>query len=92
MNRSDLEKQYLELGNQLPTVYPDFHFKNHCYWRIALDQVVGDQWNRRLKSPAYKNLSDEQLLTTVNYMKAYQSDEVLLKQHNQESLSWRGKL
>ncbi|PRP67750.1 acetyltransferase [Nonlabens agnitus] len=92
MKRSDLEQQYKELGNQLPLQYPNLNFKNHCYWRIALDQAVGDQWNQHISSPAYKNLSDQQLEDVVSHLKSYEQDEKLLDQHNRASLKWRGKL
>ena len=92
MNRSGLEKEYLELGNELPTIYPSLNFKNHCYWRIALDNAVGDQWNKKLVSPAYKNLSNEQLQQAVELMQSFQQDAYLLQEKNKLSLQYRGKL
>lgn len=92
MNRQHLEQAYFELGNKLPTLYPGLSFRNHCYWRIALDITMGDQWNNKLESPAYKNLSSDQLSHVVNLLQSYQSDVKKLQQHNLESLTYRGKL
>lgn len=89
MNRERLEQQYFELGNELPQIYPQLNFKNHCYWRISLDHVVGNKWNQWIEKPAYKNLTDDQLLATIDLMKRYSRDVNLLRQHNKESLEYR---
>ncbi|AZQ43155.1 acetyltransferase [Nonlabens ponticola] len=92
MERDGLHKRYFELGNELPDIYPSKSFQNHCYWRIALDQVISDKWNHKLDSPAYKNLSDEQLQQVIELLEHYKDDEVLLEKHNKQSLRYRGKV
>ena len=92
MNRSELEQEYKRLGNQLPEIYPNKNFKNHCYWRISLDNTVGAQWNTKISSPAYKNLTDEQLQNTVDLMQSYIKDENQLEKDNQQSLIYRNKI
>ncbi len=92
MNREKLEKDYKNLGNELPTFYPNKSFQNHCYWRIALDNTVGAQWNKKISSPAYKNLTDEQLQKTLEFLRLYIRDEKTLEQHNRQSLIYRGKI
>ncbi|MGB3590329.1 MAG: acetyltransferase [Nonlabens sp.] len=92
MNRAELEKQYFELGNRLPKQYPNKNLDNHCYWRIALDNAVQDYWKNQIKSPAYKNLSDNQIDRVVELLNNYATDEELLTIHNENSLRWRGKL
>lgn len=91
MNRDQLQSRYFELGNELPEVYPDLNFDNHCYWRIALDNAVGDKWKNQIPSPAYKNLSDEQLEEVVLLLEKYKDDEAALIEDNQKSLKWRSK-
>lgn len=35
---------------------------DHCFARIILDAVAGDTpWMAKIKSPAYKNMNEEQL-------------------------------
>ncbi len=92
MNREELEQEYKKLGNELPKLYPYKSFQNHCYWRIALDNSVGGQWNKQISSPAYKNLTDEQLQKTLELLRLYNKDEKTLEKHNKQSLFCRGKI
>ncbi len=86
-----LQEEYIKLGNELPNHYHELNFKNHCYWRIALDQVVGAKWNTVIPSPAYKNLSEEQLQKVVENLYLYIRDKKELMEHNKESLRYRRK-
>ncbi|ARN78494.1 acetyltransferase [Nonlabens spongiae] len=92
MNRKELEQEYINLGNVLSTYYPNKSFQNHCYWRIALDNTLHEQWNKQISSPAYKNLTDEQLVNTIDLLRLYIKDEELLEKHNRLSLIYRGKI
>ena len=38
---------------------------DHCFMRIALDHAVGRRWTDVVERPAYKNLTDDQLLRAV---------------------------
>lgn len=80
------------LGNELPRYYPNKSFQNHCYWRIALDNAVGAQWNEKISSPAYKNITDEQLQKTLGFLRLYIKDEMTLEKNNRQSLIYRGKI
>jgi hypothetical protein len=91
VDRALLEKKYFKLGNELPTNYPKKRFDNHCYWRIALDNTLGDKWDRLIDRPAYKNLSHEQLQQVISLLESYKTKEDLLVEHNEKSLQWRGK-
>ena len=82
---------YFDLGNQLPEIYKHLNFSNHCYWRIALDNTLLAKWKDVVPSPAYKNISEEQLNQVVQLLKSYMIDEQLLVQHNIISLGFRGK-
>jgi hypothetical protein len=92
MTRNELEQRYFSLGNELPKLYPEKNFDNHCYWRIALDNTIGDKWKKQVNSPAYKNLSDAQLEEVVSLLEKYKDDETALMQDNQRSLKWRKTL
>ena len=38
---------------------------DHCFMRIALDHAVGKRWTDVVRSPAYKNLTEDQLRRAV---------------------------
>jgi hypothetical protein len=86
-----LQEEYIKLGNALPKYHHDLNFKNHCYWRIALDRVVGAKWNTIIPAPAYKNLSEDQLQKVVENLYLYTTDRNELLAHNKESLAYRTK-
>jgi hypothetical protein len=86
----DLQNRYFVLGNELESRYPHLNFKNHCYWRIALDNTVQAKWDQRIKRrPAYLNLSNDQLKRVVILLEEYLQNQELLLMHNQTSLRFR---
>ena len=84
-------QQYFDLGNELPRKHQHLNFDNHCYWRIALDNTLKAKWKDKIPSPAYRNLTEEQLDFVLHLLKSYKNDEQLLMEHNKISLSFRGK-
>lgn len=80
---------YFELGNQLPQIYKHLNLDNHCYWRIALDNTLSTKWRDVVTSPAYKNISEEQLNHVIHLLERYKDDERLLLEHNRVSLAYR---
>ena len=99
MHRDDLLTRYFYLTREiLPARARQGGWvvtADHCFQRIVLDNVVGDAWRSHLtgKGPAYRQLSDEQLERAVQL--ATQIDEkgdILLRELNQRSLYWRGKM
>ena len=82
---------YFDLGNQLPKIHQHLNFENHCYWRIALDNTLNAKWKDVVSSPAYKNISEEQLNHVIHLLESYKEDEQLLLEHNKISLTYRGK-
>ena len=87
--REQLEKEYIELGNELPTIHTDLDFENHCYWRMAADNVVGDKWKRKVMPPFYKHCSLAQLDTAVNFLKMMREDYFAVKALDANSKKYR---
>jgi|GEM_PF-900519 len=83
---------YLEIPEILVAHYPDLNFQNHCYLRIALDNVIGRKWDTQVAKPAYKHLTASQRKLVISYLSSYVKDRDLLLSHNMISLAYRGKL
>ena len=66
--------------------------EDHCFQRIILDQVCGGVWYEYLGRPAYKHLTKDQAQRAVELCRDIGDGRVDLKQLNQQSLIWRGKL
>ena len=86
-----LKEKYFELAGRLEERYPDTSFRNHCYWRIALDNTLGARWDTVIGRPAYKHLTSARMESVVSLLEAYLQDRDLLMAHNQVSLKYRGK-
>ena len=85
------QNAYLELPEQLVRNYPELNFENHCYLRIALDQVYQTKWDTKIPKLAYKYLTKLQLETVQKLLGSYQKNRELLLKHNKQSLSFRRK-
>ena len=99
MNRTDLLTLYFDLTrNVLPARARREGWvvtADHYFQRIVLDNVVGDAWRNQLtgKGAAYHQLSDEQLGRAIQLTaQIEQKGDALLRELNQNSLRWRGKL
>ncbi|KAL3421409.1 hypothetical protein PVAG01_07854 [Phlyctema vagabunda] len=66
---------------------------DHCFARIILDKVVGIDapWMQKLKSPAYKNMSETQLRSAIKLGEKIMAGQCDLVELNDESLDIRGK-
>ncbi len=82
---------YEMLPEKLAEKYTELPFDNHCYLRIALDNMVHTKWDTVILRPAYKNLSLEQRNEVIRLLKVYLHDESLLLLHNKQSLQYRKK-
>ena len=76
-----LDKQY---NNEL-------NFRNHCYLRIAYDNVIGDRWDKQLEKPFVKYATIAQLETVIEKLNKYISDKSVLISDNSKSLTFRSK-
>jgi len=91
MTEKELIEDYFAKAKDLEERYPNRTFRNHCYWRIALDNVLEAKWDTMIQKPAYQNLSPEQLNKVLALLDAYLVNESLLLEHNQISLAYRRK-
>ncbi|MEL6557058.1 MAG: acetyltransferase [Bacteroidota bacterium] len=91
MEREKLIREYFDMGNKLESLYPGLNFKNHCYWRIALDNFFAVKWDLAIGRPAYKNLNSSDLKEVVGLLNSYQDNRSLLLAHNRNSLNLRHK-
>lgn len=99
MHRDDLLQTYFYLTRQVLPLRAQREkwvvSADHCFQRIILDTIVGDAWRNQLtaSAPAYRQLSDTQLEQAVNVARQIEREgNTLLRQLNQNSLRWRGKL
>lgn len=96
-SREQLENEWQQYMNEvLPNQAQSREWPirfDHCFGRVIYDCVVGDQWNRVIDSPAYKNLSDEQLRECIDLAeRIVYADDAYLRALNDLSLRYRGNL
>ena len=99
MTRADLLARYRELVlGELPRRARAAHWvvrDDHCFGRIVLDHAVGGRWYDvldRRRSPAFTQLTDDQLATAVALAERVLAEgDPLLRELDARSLLWRGK-
>lgn len=99
INHAALLQRYSQLVNSdLPAAakaskqYPVW--LNHCFGRIILDAVCGQQWREVLveRKPGYRQLSSQQLQKAVIVAETMLVSPCVCHDLNVESLRYRGKL
>ena len=67
---------------------------DHCFARIILDSVIGldAPWTTKLKAPAWKNMSAEQLTSAIALGRQIAQGELDLVELDDKSLALRGRL
>ena len=67
---------------------------DHCFARIILDSVIGldAPWTTKLKAPAWKNMSVEQLTNAIALGRQIAQGELDLAELDNKSLALRGKM
>ncbi|MEX5718130.1 hypothetical protein [Geodermatophilus maliterrae] len=99
MNRRQLEARYRALVlDELPRRARAGRWvvsNDHCFGRIVLDHAVAGCWYDvldRRRSPAFAQLSDEQLAGAVALAERVLAEgDPLLRELDAQSLAWRGK-
>ena len=97
MNLDLTRLQYLDWTNELlPLIAAERGFpvvKNHCFQRIVLDNLFGCCWYDFLdkgKTPAYKQLSLEQLQAAIVIAQSLEGSPIEhIQELNTKSLQWR---
>ncbi len=89
VDKNTLTSKYFSLAKSLKKVYPNLAFREHAFWRIALDNTLKAKWDEIIDRPAHKHLTEQQLEQVVEWMEKYMSDERLLELHNTRSISFR---
>lgn len=91
MKNDPYKHTYKDLPDQLVKTHKNLKFENHCYLRIALDNVFQNKWDTLIKKPAYKHLTQDKLAKVLELLELYLGDIDVLLQHNKNSLNWRKK-
>ena len=99
MNLDLTRIQYLDWTNVLlPAIAVKRGFpvvKNHCFQRIALDNLFGGCWYDFLSKgtiPAYRQLSLEQLQAAIIIAQSLESSPIEhIQEMNAKSLQWRSE-
>lgn len=97
VRKNELVAQYLQLTREvMPKMALDPRItwpvrNDHCFQRIVLDAICGGVWYDTIPRPAYKNLSYDQAVRSVELCRYIIEGRVDLHQLNQQSLVWRNK-
>jgi hypothetical protein len=81
----------MEIANELEEKYTDLNFKNHCYLRIAYDNVINSKWDTFICRPFTKKASAKQINDANLLLCLYLYNKDLLIRHNKISLTYRKK-
>jgi len=63
---------------------------DHCLMRVCLDAALGERWDSRVRRPALRHLTDDQLEAAVAVAERIHADPALLPVLNAASLRLRG--
>ena len=81
-----------KLSNFLDKKYSsELNFRNHCYLRIAYDNVTGDRWDKQVSKPFVKYATMAQLESVIKKLNIYTSDKLVLIADNDNSLIFRSR-
>lgn len=62
---------------------------DHCFMRVCLDHAIGQPWHERVRRPAIRHLTDDQLQAAIGLAEHITADPAHLPALNQQSLAWR---
>ncbi len=62
---------------------------DHCFMRVCLDHAIGQPWHERVRRPAIRHLSDEELQRAVAVAERIAANPDVLPGLNEQSLAWR---
>ena len=64
------------------------HF-DHCFMRVCLDHAVGQPWHERIRRPAIRHLTDDELQAAIGIAERIAAEPSVLPGLNEQSLAWR---
>jgi len=62
---------------------------DHCFMRVCLDHAVGQPWHERVRRPAVRHLTDDQLRAAIAIAEQVAANPSVLPGLNAQSLAWR---
>ena len=62
---------------------------DHCFMRVCLDHALSQPWHQRVRRPAIRHLSDDEMRRAVAVAERVAADPALLPGLNAQSLAWR---
>ena len=62
---------------------------DHCFMRVCLDHAIGQPWHERVRRPAIRHLTDEQLRAAIAVAERIAADPAALPGLNAQSIAWR---
>ena len=89
-DRIELISEIKRLSNLLDDQYKnELNFRNHCYLRIAYDNITDDKWDNKVAKPFVKNATNLQIQYAIDLLHKYVSDKLILLSDNDKSLEYR---
>ncbi|MEM1119515.1 MAG: hypothetical protein AAGJ18_03660 [Bacteroidota bacterium] len=88
MTRKRYQYQINQLLMDLVRRYPQFNFQNHCYRRIAYDNVLGKKWTERYQV-FVQECTKVEIEAVIQKLESYRVDQATLLLDNEASLNWR---
>ncbi len=62
---------------------------DHCFMRVCLDHAIGQPWHQRVRRPAIRHLTYDQLRAAISVAERIVADPSTLPALNTQSLAWR---
>ena len=62
---------------------------DHCFMRVCLDHALGQPWHQRVRRPAIRHLSDNEMRRAIAIAERVTADPAVLPGLNAQSLAWR---
>ena len=62
---------------------------DHCFMRVCLDHAIGQPWHERVRRPAIRHMTDDQLRAAIAVADRIVADPSALPGLNSQSLAWR---
>lgn len=85
----DVGRDLMKAANKLVSLYPNKNLQNHCYLRIAYDNVMKEKWDNVISKPFYKNAPLHKSFRARKILDDMLVSEKIVDELNEVSLSFR---